>query len=242
MSKDRLSFEREARAAGYRLIAGVDEVGNAAWAGPMVAAAVILPEDFDTTGIRDGKKKSPASRLAAYERIKAGALAIGIAQVSPEEIDRGFYAAHMRLLREAVAALSLAPDFVLVDHYEIPDLHLPQKCVPSGDDLSASIAAASIIAKVECDRILEAADADYPAYGFRKNKGYPGAKGSQHRTALEQYGPSAIHRRSIKPVREWLLRHDEIDTRTAVPTRDIDGTIAVPAPAHPGTRMSPRSR
>jgi ribonuclease HII len=226
MSKDRLSFEREARAAGHRLIAGVDEVGNAAWAGPMVAAAVILPEDFDTTGLRDGKKKSPTSRLTAYERIMVGALAIGIAQVSPEEIDRGFYAAHMRLLGEAVAALPLAPGFVLVDHHQIPDLNLPQKRVPFGDDASASIAAASIVAKVKCDRIMEAADADYPAYGFRVNKGYPGSKGSQHRTALEQFGPSEIHRRSIRPVKEWLKRHGEIVGSTAAPTRRINADIA----------------
>jgi ribonuclease HII len=211
MSKDRLSFEREARAAGHKLIAGVDEVGNAAWAGPMVAAAVILTEDFDPAGLRDSKKKSPTSLLAAYERIQAGALAIGIVQVSPAEIDRGFYAAHMRLLREAVAALPLSPDVVLVDHHEIPDLNLPQKCVPFGDDVSASIAAASIVAKVTCDRIMEAADAAYPAYGFRVNKGYPGLKGSQHRTALEQCGPSEIHRRSIRPVKEWLKRHGDID-------------------------------
>lgn len=209
--KDRLILEREARAAGYCLIAGVDEVGTAAWAGPMVAAAVILPEDFDPTGLRDGKKKNFKSRLTAYERIRSGAVAIGLAQVSPQEIDDlGFHASHMRLLRDSVAALATQPDFVLVDAFDIPELPIPQKAIPRGDDLSASIAAASIIAKVECDRILDAADAAYPAYGFRDNKGYAGAKDSHHRKALERFGPSEIHRRSVKPVRDWLVRHGDI--------------------------------
>jgi ribonuclease HII len=208
--KDRLILEREARAAGYSLIAGVDEVGRAAWAGPMVAAAVILLEDVDPSGLRDGKKKSVRSRLTAYERIRSEAIAIGVAQVSPHEIDsRGINACHMQLLRDAVAALEIQPDFVLVDHYEIPDLPIPWKAIPKGDDLSASIAAASIVAKVECDRIMEVADADYPEYGFFQNKGYGGAKGSKHREALERIGPSEIHRRSVKPVRDWLERHGQ---------------------------------
>ena len=208
--KDRLMLEREARAAGYSRIAGVDEVGNAAWAGPMVAAAVILPEDYDPTGLRDGKKKSPRSRLKAYERIKSDAVAIGLARVSPQEIDRlGFHACHMQLLRDAVADLATRPDFVLVDRYDIPDLRIPQKAIHKGDDLSASVAAASIIAKVECDRIMEAADASYPEYGFAQNKGYGGSKGSKHREALERIGPSEIHRRSVKPVKDWLKRHGQ---------------------------------
>lgn len=208
--KDRLVFEREARAAGYRLIAGVDEVARAAWAGPIVAAAVILPEDVDPSGLRDSKKKSPKSRLTAYERIRSEAVAIGVAEVSAQEIDsQGIDACHMRVLRDAVAALSIQPNFVLVDHYKIPDLQLPQKAMSRGDDLSASIAAASIVAKVECDRIMEAADGTYPEYGFYDNKGYPGPKGSQHREALERFGPSEIHRRSVKPVRDWLKRHGQ---------------------------------
>jgi ribonuclease HII len=207
---DRLILEREAWAAGYSLIAGVDEVGRAAWAGPMVAAAVILPKDIDPSGLRDGKKKSVNSRLTAYERIRSEAIAIGVAQVSPLEIDgRGIDACHMQLLRDAVAALGTQPDFVLIDHYEIPNLSMPQKAISKGDDLSASIAAASIIAKVECDRIMEAADAIYPEYGFIQNKGYGGPKGSKHRLALERIGPSEIHRRSVKPVRAWLKSHGE---------------------------------
>ena len=114
----------------------------------------------------------------------------------------------MQVLRDAVAALETEPDFVLVDHYEIPDLALPQWAIAKGDDLSASIAAASIIAKVECDRIMEAADATYPEYGFSQNKGYGGPEGSKHREALERMGPSEIHRRSVRPVRDWLRRHE----------------------------------
>lgn len=208
--KDRLILERKARAAGHSLIAGVDEVGRAAWAGPMVAAAVMLPEDVDPSGLRDSKKKSAKSLLTAYKRIRSKAIAIGVAEVSPHEIDtRGIDACHMQLLRDAVAALATQPDFVLVDFYEIPDLLMPQKAILNGDDLSASIAAASIIAKVECDRIMEAAEVTYPEYGFSQNKGYGGPKGSKHREALERIGPSEIHRRSVKPVRDWLKRHRE---------------------------------
>ena len=115
----------------------------------------------------------------------------------------------MQVLREAVAALATQPDFVLVDHHEIPDLPMPQKAIPTGDDVSASIAAAWIIAKVECDPIMEAADANYPEYGFSQNKGYSGPKGSQHREALERIGPSEIHRRSVKPVRDPLKKHGQ---------------------------------
>jgi ribonuclease HII len=208
--KDRLVFEREARAVGHSLIAGVDEVGRAAWAGPMVAAAVILPEDIDPSGLRDSKKMSVKSLLTAYKRIRTEAIAIGVAEVPPREIDsRGIDACHLQLLRDAVAALETQPDFVLVDRYRIPDLPMQQESIPKGDDLSASIAAASIIAKVEYDRIMEAADANYPEYGFSQNKGYGGPEGSKHREALERIGPSEIHRRSVKPVRDWLRRHDQ---------------------------------
>lgn len=96
---------------------------------------------------------------------------------------------------------------VLIDGYLVPDLSIPRRAIPKGDDLSASIAAASIIAKVECDKIMEAADASYPEYGFAQNKGYGGAKDSMHREALERLGPSKIHRRSVKPVKEWLESH-----------------------------------
>jgi ribonuclease HII len=176
----------------------------------MVAAAVILPEDVDPSGLRDGKKKSATSRLTAYERIRSEAIAIGVAEASPRDIDsQGIDACHMQLLRVAVAALEIQPDFALVDHYHILDLPIPQKAIPKGDDLSASIAAASIVAKIECDRVMEAADANYPEYGFSQNKGYGGPMGSKHREALERIGPSEIHRRSVKPVKEWLKRHGQ---------------------------------
>jgi ribonuclease HII len=207
VTKDRLIFERKVRAAGCSLIAGVDEAGRAAWAGPMVAAAVILSADVDPSGLRDSKKKGPKSLLTTYERIKSEAIAIGVVQVSPREIDRrGIDACHLQLLRDAVAALPTQPDFVLVDRYEIPDLPIPQRDILKGDDLSASIAAASIIAKVECDRIMEAAATLYPEYDFSRNKGYGGPKESMHRQALERIGPCEIHRRSVRPVRNWLKK------------------------------------
>jgi len=196
--KDRLVFERELRVAGFQLVAGVDEVARAAWAGPMVAAAVILGDDFDIKGLRDSKKMKAEARRRHDERIRSDATAVGIARVTPEAIDsRGIDECHMQVLRDAVANLDPQPEFVLVDHYEIPDLPLPQNAIPTGDDASASIAAASIVAKVECDRIMEAAEATHPGYGFARNKGYGTP---EHRQALARLGPSPIHRRSVGPV------------------------------------------
>ena len=199
---DRVAYEREARAAGYTHIAGVDEVGRAAWAGPMLAAAVILPEDFDPSGIRDSKKKRTSSLHAAYERIQEGAVAIGLAEISAQQIDElGIDNCHMRILREAVRALRQQPDYVLVDHYEIPELGIDQCPIPQGDDLSVSIAAASIIAKVTLDRIMEEYEGQYPGYGFGTQHGYGGP---EHEKALDTLGISPIHRRSVRPVRDRL--------------------------------------
>jgi ribonuclease HII len=197
---DRLHFERQAREQGFTAIAGVDEVGRASWAGPMVAAAVILGEDFDPTGIRDTKKMGPQAVASQYLRILAEAKAVAIWHVEPADIDaRGTEASHMHLLRDVVLSLDPRPDYVLVDHYRIPDLDgIEQLSISHGDDQSASIGAAAIVAKTVCDRLMEAYDAVYPRYGFAEHKGYGVPR---HREALERWGPSPIHRRSVGPIK-----------------------------------------
>ncbi len=201
---DREEFEREARALGHSRIAGVDEVARAAWAGPMVAAAVILPVAFDATGIRSSKKMTPERRIWAYERILLGAISVSVTQVSAADIDKmGIDTAHMELLRRAVAGLDKQPDYVLVDYYEIPRLAIPQQAITRGDNLSVSIGAASIVAKVTCDRLMDRYGRMYLGYGFALNKGY----GSEaHLRALAELGPSPIHRLTVGPVRRSLER------------------------------------
>jgi ribonuclease HII len=199
---DRLELERAAEHRGFVTIAGVDEVGRAAWAGPMVAAAVILGREFDPTGIRSSKKMKAKARDEANHRIREEARAVAVWHVEPSELDeRGFDECHMDLLRRAVAALEVEPEFVLVDHYTIPELKHPQEPVTRGDDISASIGAASIVAKVVCDQIMLAYHEAYPAYGFARNKGY---RSEEHVAALERFGPCPIHRRSVSPLRKYV--------------------------------------
>lgn len=202
---DRERFERRARSKGYSLIAGVDEVGRSAWAGPMVAAAVILPENFDPQGIRSSKSKAmkrPGAREAAYERIMREATGVAMAEVSAADLDtKGFDKCHMDLLRQAVVALNPEPDYVLVDFYSVPGLRKPQESITGGDDLSVSIAAASIVAKITCDRIMGTFAQEYPGYGFADNRGY---WSNEHVRGLDRLGPSPIHRRSISVIRRRL--------------------------------------
>jgi len=207
VSTDRLVYEGEARARDFTRIAGVDEVGRAAWAGPMVAAAVILREDFEQDGVRSSKKhRSARSLLRGYDRVMAEAVSVGVQEVSAAEIDaKGIDLCHMELLRRAVEALDVRPDYVLVDHYTIPDLEQEQRAIDNGDDLSVSIAAASIVAKVTLDRIMERFAEEYPEYGFDVNKGY----GTQHhRDALADRGPSPIHRLSSRGVQRAIRPPD----------------------------------
>jgi ribonuclease HII len=189
---DREMHERLAREEGYSKIAGVDEVARASWAGPMVAAAVILPDGFDAKGIRDAKKMKQAARAKAYDRITSEAVSFAVLEVSAQDIDsKGIEACHMELLRDVVAALDVEPDYVLVDHYVVPGLPQRQKGIDKGDDLSVSIAAASILAKVTCDRIMDELHLRYPEYGFDRNRGYGTPL---HREALGRWGLTSAHR------------------------------------------------
>ena len=185
-------------------VCGVDEVGRGPLAGPVVAAAAILPAGFDPAGIDDSKKLSPAARERAAARI-TGAAAIGLAIVEADEIDRlNIHGATLVAMARAVAALPVRPGHVLVDGKFLPRLDYPATAVIGGDRRSLAIAAASIVAKVARDRIMIAAAESYPEYDWASNKGYPAPR---HLAALAEHGPTPLHRRSFAPVaRSYLGR------------------------------------
>jgi ribonuclease HII len=198
---DLFHFERIAAAKGYTRIAGVDEVGRGPLAGPVVAAAVILPESAHALPLADSKALPRGKReeLAAQLR-ELGGVQIGIGVVSPAEIDR------LNILRAAQAAMRLAvsqldplPDYALVDGLPVPEFPVPARFVVKGDARSATVAAASIIAKVHRDRLMVELDDQHPGYGFARHKGYATAI---HLEALRRLGPSPQHRRTFRPVAE----------------------------------------
>lgn len=192
-------LENKLRRAGFTFIAGVDEVGRGPLAGPIVAAAVILPAKFKLPGLNDSKKLSAPQREKLFGLIKKQALAIGLALVSHGEIDRlNIEQANRLVLKQAVENLTLVPQYLLIDGVRNRlDLAIPQKRLNDGDAKCASIAAASVIAKVSRDRMMVVYHEKFPRYGFARHKGY-GTRA--HLWALRQYGPCAIHRRSFTPV------------------------------------------
>ena len=179
----------------YTYICGVDEAGRGPFAGPVVAGAVILPKDTDILYLNDSKKLSAAKREELFLEIKEKAVAYGVGIVSNERIDEiGVGKADFEAMRTAIAALSVPADFALTDAFEIPDLSIPQFPIVKGDAKSVSIAAASIIAKVTRDHIMDEYDAKYPMYGFKEHKGY----GTRfHSDMILKYGPCEIHRMSF---------------------------------------------
>ena len=195
-----LSFERRHWDAGRRVVVGLDEAGRGCLAGPVVAAAVVLPPDAHLPGLDDSKKLSAETREALLPVIQREALAVGIGQCSPAEVDElNVLWAAMEAMRRAAASLPLAPDLFLVDgNREVPGAPCPQETVIKGDTLSLSIAAASVVAKVTRDRIMVTLDAAFPVYGWAGHKGYPTAA---HYAALAAYGPSPHHRRSFRLTR-----------------------------------------
>ncbi len=199
---DLWAYERDASARGIRVIAGIDEAGRGPLAGPVVAAAVILPLECDADGIFDSKQLTSRKRDAAFDKIHATALAVGVGIVEEAEIDRVniLRATHMAM-RAALAGLGTAVDLCLVDGYAVRDILSPQIGIIGGDAKSASIAAASIIAKVTRDRIMLIYDEAFPQYGFAKHKGYPT---EEHMRMLSIHGACEIHRRSFGPVRDRL--------------------------------------
>ncbi len=190
-----LEIEHSVWQFGKRLVAGVDEAGRGPLAGPVVAAAVIFPPYFYIPGVKDSKKLTPAVREALYETIQTHAVAYGIGLVEPEEIDRiNIRQATFKAMRMALGQLKIQPDYVLFDGYELPEKIFQQEAVVHGDDLSFTIAAASILAKVYRDRLMVQYNQQYPRYGFARHKGYGTA---QHREAIRRYGPCPIHRKSF---------------------------------------------
>jgi len=184
------------RASGIRYVAGIDEAGRGPLAGPVVAAAVILPKKTNIRGLDDSKKLSPKKREMLYIEIKRKAVSIGVGIVSEKVIDRiNILKATLRAMHEAVERLSITPEHILVDgEKKIPSISLNQTAIPKGDSKCSSIAAASIIAKVTRDRIMVRLDAEYPGFGFAIHKGY-GTKA--HKKAIRKFGRSPIHRLSF---------------------------------------------
>lgn len=198
-------FAREAaaRERGFRTVAGVDEVGRGPLAGPVVAAAVVLPPGFslpvaDSKTLGARARERLADALAADPLVGIGLGTVGVAEIDERNILRATHAA----MRLALLALPSPPDFALVDGLAVPDLPVPAEFLVKGDSLSASIAAASIVAKVHRDRHMVAQDTVWPGYGFARNKGYGTA---EHLAALRHLGPCPLHRRSFAPVRAALV-------------------------------------
>jgi len=198
-----LFTERALWGVGLERVAGVDEVGIGPLAGPVVAAAVILPRDVALDGVRDSKLLTVKQRGALDEAIRGIALGVGIGVVEPEEVDRlNVYQAGLMAMARAVAALPLSPEHLLIDARRIPDCPIAQTCVAGGDRTVYSIATASIVAKVHRDRLMAAMDERFPGYGFARHVGYGTAA---HLRALQSLGATPIHRRSFAPVRAVLL-------------------------------------
>jgi ribonuclease HII len=195
---DTLFYESLVRKAGYRWIAGVDEAGRGPLAGPVVAAAVILPEGVVLEGVRDSKEMTKEERERAFSLIHEKALTVGVGVVSAEDIDRtNILQASLQAMKQALLSLDPQPEFCLVDGiYPVP-VPIPYRCLKKGDRRSHSISAASIVAKVYRDRIMCSFHEQYPAYGFSENKGYGTAR---HLAALREQGACPIHRMTFRRV------------------------------------------
>lgn len=201
---DPWAYEKEAWAEGFEGVVGVDEAGLGPLAGPVVAAAVLLPKHFDADGVRDSKAMTPAAREKMFTRITSEAICFGIGIIDREKIDEiNVLRAAQAAMRAALSELGVAFDFILVDGRPVPDLCAKSRAIVKGDSLSVSIGAASILAKVTRDRIMLDLDKQYPEYGFASHKGYGTA---EHIAALNEHGPCPCHRRSFAPVSERLLQ------------------------------------
>ncbi len=192
------SFEAEARLCGYRWVAGLDEAGRGPLAGPVVAAAVLLPRRFRLPGLNDSKQVSEPERERLADEVARRAAGISIGLASAREIDAMniLEATRLAMIR-AIQALKPRPDFLLIDALTLHAVRLPQRAIIKGDALSLSIAAASIVAKVTRDRLMRDYHQRYPHYNFQVHKGYPTP---EHLALLARYGPCEIHRRSFRPV------------------------------------------
>lgn len=189
-------FELACQKSGYKQIAGIDEAGRGALAGPVIAAAVILPTNCSIKGLRDSKQLSPKQRAVLFDEIHDVAVSIGVGSIDHRVIDRlNILQATLLAMQEAVKQLTPSPDYLLVDGLNLPEVGILGEAIPKGDSKSYSIAAASIIAKITRDRHMVELDPIYPDYGFSQHKGYPTP---QHRRAIAQFGTSEIHRLTFK--------------------------------------------
>jgi len=192
-------YERSLREQGFHRIAGADEAGRGALAGPLVAAAVILPVGFDLEGVNDSKLLTANQREDAYVRIVRDAVAWSVCKCLSTRIDRrGLQKTNLWLLRRCVTTLSVEPDYVLTDGFPVKRLGVPNLSIKKGDAVTASVAAASIVAKVTRDRMMDRYHRRFPVYGFDHNRGYGT---NEHRDAIRTHGPSPIHRYSFKGLR-----------------------------------------
>jgi ribonuclease HII len=188
-----------ARSRGYQLIAGIDEVGIGAWAGPVVAGIVVVPPDYYLPGLDDSKRLTEPKRQKLAAQIKETALAVSVAFISPQKIDEtNILFADMLAMEEVVGHLTFSPDVVLIDGRSAPILNYHTITIIKGDSRCAAIAAASIIAKVWRDELMDRLAEEYPQYGWQDNKGYGTA---MHQAAIEQHGPCKEHRMSYRPIR-----------------------------------------
>jgi ribonuclease HII len=199
-------FERNARRQGYQMIAGIDEAGRGPLAGPVVAAAVILPEEIELPRLNDSKQVKEEHREQLFDEIRSCAVAYGVGIVDIEYIDQhnilqATFEAARRALSQMQQTFAVRSDYLLTDFLKIPDVSQPYEAIVKGDASSYSIAAASILAKVTRDRLMTGYAAQYPQYGFDKNKGY---MSPEHVRALDEHGPCAIHRQSFAPIQERL--------------------------------------
>jgi ribonuclease HII len=199
---DLVRYERALHDQGFRRIAGADEAGRGALAGPLVAAAVVLPDGFDPDGIDDSKLLTRNQREVAYERIVAGA-SYAVAKAEPAAIDRrGLHRSNIALLRRCIRALEPAPEYALTDGFPVPRMPCPALAMKKGDAVAVSVAAASIVAKVTRDRIMTRMHRRYPDFGFDHNKGYGTP---EHLEVLDRLGPTPIHRLSFACVGQVSL-------------------------------------
>ena len=205
-----LAEEKSLAAQGYHLIAGVDEVGRGALAGPVVAAALILPAKLKARWVpqvRDSKQLSPVSRERLFPYIRKMAVSIGIGSSDNEVIDaRGIAQATRLAMKSAIDQLSPPPHYLIIDYLRLPEVPLPQKGITHGDSLCLSIACASIIAKVFRDRLMVEMDSVHPGYGLAEHKGYGTRK---HIDSLHRLGPCPIHRRSFRPLKDTIENKNE---------------------------------
>jgi ribonuclease HII len=200
-------YERLLYGQGFRRIAGADEAGRGALAGPLVAAAVILPEWLDCEGLEDSKLLTPAQRDLWFERIRGCAVGLSVVKALPRRIDRrGLHVSNLALLRQAIARLDPPPDFVLTDGFPLRGIRVPHLSIKKGDAVTASVAAASVLAKVTRDRMMDRYHRRYPMYGFDHHRGY----GTPfHRAAIARFGPSPIHRLSFRGMDLYETDPDE---------------------------------